>query len=53
MKLLMFFILFGCGSKPMKNCKPVVDIPENHKVESLQDIKFTDYSQCKSLWWWE
>ena len=53
--LLLLFIIFSmsCGTRPVKNCKPNVEVPKNYRVQDLTDIKFTDYSLCERLWWWE
>lgn len=51
--LVLIVALSGCGSIPAKNCKPNVEVPKNYRVQDLTDIKFTDYSLCERLWWWE
>lgn len=52
-RLVLILLISGCGSKPVKDCKPVVEVPKNYNVKDLTDIKFTEYSHCKGLWWWE
>ena len=42
--LVLFLLLSGCGSMPAKECRHVVEVPKNYRVNDLTDVKFTDYS---------